>query len=160
MTSSTPVGATLKTRPRSRKSIDRAPRSMVRDRAPVRLDWWKSIDNDRAWAKVSTAARFWAACATGVNTASRAWGAAAEMKRISAQPPARPAKAQVTAATALCPADSWLTALPSISGASTPSALPARVRAKATVTRHFSPGASERSTSCTRSPMARQKRTG
>ena len=32
--------------------------------------------------------------------------AAAEMKRIRAQPPASPAKAQVTAAAALCPADS------------------------------------------------------
>jgi hypothetical protein len=72
MISSIAVGAMLNTRPRSRKSIDRAPRSITRDSEPVRLVWWKSIDSDRAWAKVSTAARVWAAWATGVNTASRA----------------------------------------------------------------------------------------
>jgi hypothetical protein len=118
------------------------------------------MDSDRAWEKVSTAARFCAAWATGVKIVSRACGAAAEMKRTSAQPTASPAKVQVTVTAAPWPAESWLTALPSISGASTPRTFPAKVSKSATETRQRRPGARERRTSCTRSPIAFQKRTG
>ena len=71
-TSSTAVGPRLNTTLRIRKSVERAPRSMVRARLPDCLLWWKSSDRDREWAKVSIAARARVAWETGVNTASRA----------------------------------------------------------------------------------------
>jgi hypothetical protein len=40
MASSTKVGARLNTSTRTRKSTAADPRAMVRESAPVRLDWW------------------------------------------------------------------------------------------------------------------------
>ncbi|MNN36571.1 hypothetical protein D3C81_1504720 [compost metagenome] len=77
---------------------------MVRDRAPDRLVWWKSSDRLRAWAKVSAAVRRWAAARTGANTTSDSCGVAADRKRTRAQPTAKAAKPQPTAAAAPCPA--------------------------------------------------------
>ena len=71
-TSSTTVGPRLKIRLRIRKSVERAPRSMIRDSVPVCLVWWKSSDRPSAWAKVSTAALAMVDCETRVKIASRA----------------------------------------------------------------------------------------
>ena len=70
--SSTKVGPRLKIRLRIRKSVERAPRSITRERVPVCLVWWKSRDSDRAWPKLSTAARAMVDCDTRVKIASRA----------------------------------------------------------------------------------------
>ena len=71
ISSSITVGPRLKTTLRIRKSVDREPRSMTRDSPPVCLDWWKSRDRDREWAKASTADRARAAWETGVKMESR-----------------------------------------------------------------------------------------
>ena len=71
-TSSMNVGPRLKIRLRIRKSVERAPRSMIRDRVPVCLVWWKSSDSESAWPKLSTAARAMVDCDTRVKIASRA----------------------------------------------------------------------------------------
>src|SRR4051812_4139360 len=85
-------GPRLNTKVRSRKSMDRAPRSMMRERDPVCLDWWKSMDRDRAWAKVSCWARAWAAWLTGANSKSRTCGAKDENSRTTLQLMMKPVK--------------------------------------------------------------------
>ena len=74
ITSSTAVGPRLKTTLRIRKSVEREPRSMIRDSAPICLVWWKSSDSDRACWKVSTAALAMVAWDTRAKMASRTKG--------------------------------------------------------------------------------------
>ena len=71
MTSSMAVGPMLNTTLRIRKSVEREPRSMIRDSAPICLVWWKSSDSDSACWKVSTAALAMVAWETRVKIASR-----------------------------------------------------------------------------------------
>ena len=71
MTSSIAVGPMLNTTLRIRKSVEREPRSMIRDRAPICLDWWKSSESISEWAKVSTAALAMVAWETRLKIASR-----------------------------------------------------------------------------------------
>ncbi len=86
------VGPRLNTTLRSKKSVELAPRSMIRAWPPVCFDWWKFSDSDSEWAKVSTAERASACCETGVKMESRISGAALEMNRSITHQMVMPAK--------------------------------------------------------------------